>query len=375
MSMIAARKRAAGSRVSRRQGLVGRAEAYALLVLALVAAVFFSVLPATSATFPTVANFQAITGSQGVLLVAALAVMFPLICEQFDLSVGAVISLSAVVAAELMKTGFPSVTAAVLGVASGGAIGLINGLLVTRAKVISVVVTLGMSTILTGLLQVITAGKPVGENVPAWLLNLGSESIASIPQIIIAALAVALVVYYVLAHTPFGRQLYLYGANSDAARLVGLRTDRLVVLGFTVGGLAGGMGGLLMLGQAGSASPNGGDSYLLAAWAAAFLGAAAIQPGRFNVWGLVTAIAFLAILNGGLNLAGANPYMANFVDGVALIGGVAFTAYLRLRRGRRRTEADPQGADDGVPAPANGALGEGGVAFSPSTDPVRGEPQ
>jgi ribose transport system permease protein len=335
-----------------RDTFVNRAEAYALLALAVVATLVFSFLPSTKGTFPTLANFQAISGSQAVLMVAALAVMFPLICEQFDLSVGANISLSAVVAAECMKGGLPPVVGAVLGIACGATVGAVNGLLVTRAKVNSVIVTLGMGTILAGLLQMITAGKPVGENVAQWLLNLGSETVFGIPQLLIAALLVALLAYYVLAHTPFGRKLYLYGANSDAARLVGLRTNRLVVLGFMVGGSAGGVAGLLMLGQAGSASPTGGDSYLLAAWAAAFLGAAAIQPGRYNVWGLVTAIAFLGILNGGLNLAGANPYVSDFVDGTALIAGVAFTSYLRHQRGRDPHLRADSVAPDAPPAEA-----------------------
>ncbi len=329
-----ARGRSAGR--SGRGGLANRAEAYALLALTVGAAVLFSFLPSTRDTFPTIANFQAIAGSQAILLVAALAVMFPLICEQFDLSVGAIISLSAVVAAELMKAKWPAPVAAALGVCAGTGVGMVNGLLVTRAKVNSVIVTLGMSTILAGVLQMITSGVPVGDNVAPWLLTLGSSTVARIPQLAIAALVVAGLAYYVLSHTPFGRKLYLYGANADAARLVGLRTNRLVLLGFMCGGTAGGLAGLLMLGQAGSAAPTGGDSYLLAAWAAAFLGAAAIQPGRYNVWGLVTAIAFLGILNGGLNLAGANPYVADFVDGGALIIGVAFTSYLRLRRRRER---------------------------------------
>jgi ribose transport system permease protein len=146
---------------------------------------------------------------------------------------------------------------------------------------------------------------------------------------------VTLVTYYVVAHTPVGRYLYAVGSNRAGARLVGLRTRLLLGFAFAAAGALAGMAGVLQVARAGSADPGVGAGFTLPALAAAFLSAASIKPGRYNVGGTIVAIFFLAVLNSGLNLAGAAPYVANYVNGVALIVGVGLAAYLgRLRAGQ-----------------------------------------
>ncbi|MEA2269658.1 MAG: ribose transport system permease protein, partial [Solirubrobacteraceae bacterium] len=134
-------------RVSLGTRLGDRAEGLALLGLAVLVALFFTVLPATADTFPSVANFQALSGSQAVLAVATLAVLVPLICDEFDLSVGANLGLAGVLSASAMSAGAPLILGVAIAIASGMAVGVINGLLVTRAHVNAVVVTLGVATI------------------------------------------------------------------------------------------------------------------------------------------------------------------------------------------------------------------------------------
>lgn len=317
---------------SRRNSLSHYAEAYALLVLAAIAAIVFSILPATSDTFPTLTNFQAIAGSQAVLIVAAMAVLVPLICGEFDLSVGANIGLSSVIAGSLLESGAPLALAIAAGIATGTLVGAVNGGLVTRAGVNAVIVTLGTATIIHGIVQARTGGQSITEGIPVSMLELGSGQVLDIPKIFIAAILVALAVYYVLTFLPYGRHLYMLGANRRATELVGLPANRLLFSCFVLGGALAGVAGVLQLARAGSAVPNVGETFTLPAFAAAFLGAAAIKPGRYNVWGAVTAIAFLAILSGGLNLAGAKPYITDFVNGTALITGVALAVYLKRRR-------------------------------------------
>jgi ribose transport system permease protein len=328
-----------------------RAEGLALLVLAVLAAVFFAVLPATADTFPTVANFQALSGSQAVLAVATLAVLVPLICDEFDLSVGANLGLAGILSASAMSAGAPLVVGIAVGVGSGMLVGAVNGLLVTRAHVNAVVVTLGVATIIHGVVQAKTGGNSITEGIPVTLLDLGSATVLGVPQILLAALVAAGVLYYVLAHTPYGRRLYMLGANREAAKLVGLRTDRMLFSTFVIGGALAGLAGVMQVGRAGSAVPSIGETFTLPAFAAAFLSAAAIQPGRFNVWGAIVAISFLTIINGGLNLAGAENYIADFVNGTALIIGVGLAVWLRRRRRAvPKRAADRGGAPAGEPA-------------------------
>jgi ribose transport system permease protein len=126
------------------------------------------------------------------------------------------------------------------------------------------------------------------------------------------------------------------GANRAAARLIGLRTTRLALTGFVLAAVLAGLAGVLLVGVSGAGNPQVGPNFTLPAIAAAFLSVAAIKPGRFNVWGTLTAIVFLAILNSGLNLAGANPYVNDFANGGALILGVSLAAILGRRRDPER---------------------------------------
>jgi ribose transport system permease protein len=322
----------ATTRRSALSGLFARADAYALLVLTVVTAVAFSVAPATSAVFPTAANFQAIGGSQSILILATIGVLLPLICGEFDLSVGANLGLAAILSAKVMASGGPLWLAIVVAVLSGTTVGAVNGLLVTRAKVDAVVMTLATTVAIGGLVQWVTNGATISNGISSTLLNIGSGLTLGVPTILLVTLAIAGIVGYVLAYTPLGRQFYLMGDNRSAARLVGLNVDRLVVTGFVIGGAAAGLGGLLLVAQSGSATPSGGIPYLLPAYAAAFLGASAIRPGKYNVMGSITAIAFLAVVNGGINLAGLPSYLSDFVNAIALIFGVAVAGYLTRRK-------------------------------------------
>jgi ribose transport system permease protein len=145
-------------------------------------------------------------------------------------------------------------------------------------------------------------------------------------------LAVALATHYLLEHTPYGRYLYALGENPVAARLIGLRTNLLGFSTFVVAGLLAAVGGILAVARSGGASPQLGDQVLLPAFAAAFLSAASIKPGRYNVLGLLVAVYFLAVINNGLNLMGVQPYVSSYVNGGALIVGVGMANYLGWKR-------------------------------------------
>jgi ribose transport system permease protein len=310
-------------------------EAYALVLCIGAFIIVFSVLPATSATFPTVANFQAIAGNQAVIAIIALAALVPLITNQFDLSVGANAGLTSVYAASLMAHGTAPVLAGLVGIAIGGVIGLINGLIVTRGGVNAVIVTLGTATVIGGVISMKTNGAAI-VSVPNSVIDFGTGNTLGVPRPDLVLAGVALLVFYMLEHTPLGRYLYALGSNETAARLVGLPTRLTATSSFVLAGLLAGGAGVLEVARSGGADPTVSTNFTLEALTAAFLSAAAIRPGRFNVGGVIVAVAFLAVLNGGLNLAGAQPYVDDFVNGTALVVGVGLAAYL----GRRRRGTD-----------------------------------
>jgi ribose transport system permease protein len=308
------------------------AEALAMPALMLAAIVVFSLLPSTSETFPTTANLQAVLGNQAVLAIATLGVLVPLVAGEYDFSIGATLGLTAVYSASFMAHGMPLAVAALLAVMIGAGVGLVNGLLVVRARVNALIGTLATATIMTGVVQQKTHGSSIVQGIPTTLVDFGSGNTLGIPRLVYFAVATALAVYYVLAHTPLGRHLYALGSNREAAWLAGLGVDRLVVLSFVAAGVLAAIAGVLQVGRSGSGDPSVGASFTLPAFAAAVLSAAAIRPGRFNVAGALVAITFLAVLNSGLNLLGAETYVSNYINGGALILGVALAAHLGRRR-------------------------------------------
>jgi ribose transport system permease protein len=328
-----------------RHALLGFLEAYTLLILLVVAAVFFSVYGKTADTFPTAANLQILVSSQAVTAIVALAALVPLVCNEFDLSVGAVTGLSAVMSASLLSDSMNVLLALAVGVALGVAIGLVNALLVTRMGVNGVITTLGTATVLGGVVVQKTGGIAVDSNIPKAVTDFGSLNALGIPRVAFAMVLVALVVYYLLEHTPLGRQIYALGSNRAAAELVGIRTSFVLAATFVLAGGLSAVAGVIYVARAGGADPGVGEAFTLPALAAAFLSAAAVKPGKYNVGGTLVAIFFLAVLNNGLNLAGAPPYVTSYVNGAALVVGVALAASLHRQRastGRRATAADTE---------------------------------
>jgi ribose transport system permease protein len=307
-------------------------EAYAMVLLLIGTVVFFSFYPSTSSTFPTLGNFQDIVGNQAVVAIVALAALIPITCNELDFSVGACAGVSSIFVATAMSNGTSVVLAIAFGVGIGLAVGVFNALIVTRARVMGIIATIGSAALLDGLTQQKTGGVAIVANIPASVVNFGSLNWLQVPRVGWLLLVVILFVYYLLNHTPFGRYLYAIGSNKEAARLVGLRTPNLVAFAFVASGLLAGVAGAVEVARAGGADPRVGDQFTLPALAAAFLSAAAIKPGRYNVVGTIVAVFFLATLNAGLSLAGAQNYIVDYINGAALIVGVGLAAYLGRKR-------------------------------------------
>jgi ribose transport system permease protein len=323
----------------RRDLMLALLERYALVIVFVAVLVFFSVWGRTSSTFPTAANVKNVLGNQAVIGVLSLAIMFPLVCGEFDFSVGPVAGLSQVLTAGFMaRLGMPLALAVLLGIAVGAVVGIVSGLTVGRIGVSSVIVTLGISAALTGIVAWYTSSQSIITGISSDLTDLGSGEWLGVPRTLIVLAFVALIVYYVLEHTPFGRCLYSIGSNPAAARLVGLPVERLVITAFLLSGTLAGLAGVLLVARNGSASPQVGtvgDS--LQALAAAYLGATAIRPGRFNVAGTLIAIFFLAFTVTGLSLAGVSSWINDLVNGLALFVAVLISTVV----GRRVRAAGP----------------------------------
>lgn len=320
--------------VSRVSGLLHLGERSALLGLTLVIAVFFSLYPKSAATFFSVANLNVMTGTQAVVALIALAALFPLVSGYFDFSLGAIAATSGVLCAGLMsRNGLPLWAAVIAGVTLGAVVGAVNGLLVTRMRMNAFVTTLGAATLLGGAIQWYTDGQTILEGISPALTRFGSATLFGLPQVVYIVVAVMFVIWYVLTHTPYGRSLYAIGSNARSARLVGLRVDRDIMVGFIIAGTTSGAAGVLQLARTGSATADAGTSLIFSALAAVFLGATAVNPGFFNVFGTIIGVLFVSVSVSGLTLSGASSWASPVFNGIALLAAVGLSTYLGRRRG------------------------------------------
>lgn len=301
-----------------------------LLFLALV--VVFSVL--RPETFPTLANARTIASSQAVMAVSALALLFPLLAGRFDISVGANVGIASIATAAAMSSHHLSVAiAAGIGVLCGCLIGLVNGVLIAYFGIDSIICTIGVATVLGGVVFAYTDGIPVSTGISPTLTNLSIQRVAGIPALFVIMVVLALTVWAVMARFTFGRQLAAIGSNEVAARLTGLPIRRLVLLSFVCSGLLSGGAGVMLVAAQGNGNPQvGGIAFLLPALAAVFLGATTIFPGRYNVPGTVIAILFVGTAVSGLTLMGAQTWITDAFNGTAVIVAVGAAAAFRRRR-------------------------------------------
>jgi len=331
-----ARRQAGEHSASRALGVTER---FGLVFLLVAEIVLFSVLPKTSSTFLTVQNFRTVAANQSVLSIAALASILPLTGGNFDLSVGAVALLSDIAcAAATANFHAPLAAAIVVAIAIGAAIGLMNGVIVAKAGVIALITTLGTFYVIIGVLLWYTGGNAIVTGIPTALTNVNVQLWLGVPEIAVFMIISALVVWYLLAHTPWGRYLHAVGSNPVAARLVGIAIDRVVILSFVASGTFAAIAGVLELANSGSAFPNvnNASGLLLPALASAFLGATTIRPGRFNVLGTLVGVFFIAVAVQGLTLAGVADWVQYVLYGATLVAAVAISSIIRRQRAAGR---------------------------------------
>lgn len=311
----------------RRQPVLAR---WALVGVLLAIIAVFSILEPD--IYFTRANLEAVAVTQAVLAILAVATLLPLIIGAFDVSVGANLGLGGVLAAGLAANqGLSGGTAIVLAILICTVVGLCNGLLVARGGIDPFIATIAVSTILSGVVLWYTEGQVISAGVPKVILDIGSSQPLGVPLPIWILLVIVLLVWYLTEHTPLGRYLYAVGGSREAARLSGINVTRLTIIAFLISGFLAGVAGVVQAGVIGGGNPTVGPSFLLPAFAAAFLGATAIKLGAFNVWGTIVAVYLLAAGVTGLVQVGVPTYVEPIFNGSALIIGVGLVRLLRSR--------------------------------------------
>jgi ribose transport system permease protein len=281
-------------------------------------------------------NFISLLKSGAPLAVLAAGQLFVIVSGEFDLSVGSLITVVVSLSASIINTD-DGKTLPVFGllIVLGIAVGLVNGLITTRLHVPSFITTLGMLLILAGGINYITGGAPVG-NLPDSFRILGRESVTDVPIIgtlpisVIILLITAGVTFWLLHRTNFGRSLFAVGGNARAAELAGINVSNVRLLAFVLSALSAVLAGILLGGFAG-VSAKVGQGYEFQAISAVVIGGAALGGGRGSIPTAIAGALTLQSVFVLLNVAGMPQPIRDTVQGLIVIGAVAYASY-RLRR-------------------------------------------
>lgn len=300
---------------------------YTLILVFIVLYIVFSIAIPTK--FASVDNFKIIFSSQAVLLMLALAMLIPMIVGEFDLSAAQMLGLSQIIVTGLMsRNGFPVGLAIFCTLAISAVVGAINGLLITKLKINSIIATIGMQTVLYAIVFAYTEGGYISSNIPPEFVIIARGELFGVRYSVFYVIALFILFWYILEMTPLGRKLYAVGGSKEAARLVGINVTRYTIFACITCSVIASFAGIVLGAQLGAGQPTQGPQLLMPALTAVFLGAAAIKAGTPNVLGLVVAILTLATGVTGFQLLGADMWVEYMFYGLALIIGMALVRYL-----------------------------------------------
>ena len=290
----------------------------------LAAIVIFAAFALASDRFLSINNISNILIQISVLMIVSSGLTVAVASGEFDLSVGQVASLSGVLVAGLMIWSGLSVAAAMaLAIGSGVVIGVINGLLVTRLRIPSLIATLAMGPMALGLNYAHTNGDSIYASMPPAFYYIATGKVGLLPVPVIIALVTVGLFYVLLNKTRLGRGVVATGANIQAARLSGIPVNRCRLVALALSGLGAAMGGVMLTARLGTGQSGAGDAYLLDSLTAVFLGMTAFKPGRATVQGTLVGTVIIGMLDNGLNLLGAPFYLQNEVRGIVMVAAVS----------------------------------------------------
>lgn len=264
-------------------------------------------------------NFLNVTRQMAPLAIVALGATFVMTVNEFDLSIGSIVSLGGVLAALLAVQRLPVVVCFIGSIFFCILAGLVNGFLIARFRILSFITTLGMGTVLDGIIYGLTKGTTVFNGIPKAFTVPGTLRIAGIPFLSIVAAFLFLVFHLFMNHTPAGRKMYAIGGNQEAAAVAGIRTERYRVMAFALSAAMAAVAGILIASRVGSANTTAGQGLFLQAYAAVFIGCTVSKSGVPCVGGTLIGSAILAVLANGLTILQMPSFMQDIITGGIII--------------------------------------------------------
>ncbi|MDY0094031.1 MAG: ABC transporter permease [Candidatus Vecturithrix sp.] len=299
--------------------------------LILILVVLFVVLMIATDRFLTVQNLSNLVRQTSIIGIVALGMTFVIISAGIDLSVGAVVGLSSIVVALFLKTGMGIVLSVLLALAVGTLVGLINGIIVHNGKVTPFIATLGMMTIVRGLIMLVSGAKMVA-GLPKSFTGFAQLTIVGLPALFFVWLIVIILATIITKRTQFGRNVYAIGSNVEASRLSGIHIRNNIYRIYAISAFLSSVAGILLTARLGNGIPTAGSGYELDAIASAVVGGASLFGGEGSILGTVLGAILMATLRNGGNLLGINPFILEIAVGALIIFAVLLDQYNKRKK-------------------------------------------
>jgi ribose transport system permease protein len=301
---------------------------YGTIVGLLLMVVFFSAN--APGIFLSRANFLNILSQASLTAIIASGLTYTLVVGEFDLSIGYVASFVGLIVTGLMAyQGLPIWLSIVCALLLGAAIGAFNGVLVTKVRINAVISTLGIGTMLTGI-GFTYSSFPIATGIPRAFTDIAlGRLIFGLPNPVIIMVIVLIALWVILNKTDIGQKMQAVGGNLEAARLSGIRVDRIKIFAFATAGFCAALTGTLLSSLLGSGTLAAADGYLLDAFAAVFLGSATLREGEFHISGTLIGVLILAVGFNGLSIFGAPTHFQPIFKGGILVLAVGMSALAR----------------------------------------------
>jgi ribose transport system permease protein len=294
-------------------------------------------------TFLLVDNLMNVANQIVVIAIIAVGMTMVIITAGIDLSVGSLIALSAVVVTWLVgRMGGAGASFSVIFMCSlaaiilSGFVGFFSGFMITRFKIPPFIATLGMMQVASGFAYIISRGKPIYDVPDSYVwLGRGTSPFLSLPWAVILMIVIYIIAHIMMTRTTLGRHIYAVGGNPEAARLSGVRVNRILLFVYITCGAMAGLGGIVTSSQLKSGAPTYGLMYELYVIASVVVGGTSLSGGEGKILGTLIGAFIIAVIQNGMNLTNVESYTQKVVLGFVILGAVLLDM-LKKRGWRRR---------------------------------------
>ena len=281
--------------------------------------------------FYSVFNLMELMNSASILMIVAFGITIVIIAGGIDLSIGGTLVIAGIITIKLMAF-LPIWLAIVLAVLTGGLIGAINGYIIVYQKTEPLVVTLGMSLVLTGLAQQLTDAHPLPAEGLKFMMIGNGRVAGHIPNLILIMLVIFAIFFYLLRFTSYGRNMYAIGGNYEVAEYSGIDVLKIQASAYVLCGLAAAFGGVMLSSKLNSGSSIYGDTTALTVISGIVVGGTSLAGGVGSVTKTMLGLLVFAVMQNAMNMLGLDSYLQIILRGVVMVAILSLDSYSRKRK-------------------------------------------